>query len=394
MNWYKESQNLCETDMTPRQLIQEESPHGLGMTKAFKLKIKPILDSFVTPVIAKELEPLERRWGENYLRLFWEQSFMKNLNPKDNSRCNNSWLEWFIDGDWNNLSKIFLKMLISSAKKIDTKKENVKNRLINSNGDTTTSFYRKMQNQFEDVGINIGFATGCVRNNIPAGVKDLFMNGDFDGATRTIIEYYLSRNKDRKNKSGTENELINIYEKIVSPSIFLHNANFVLDDLRRVLYHKEEYTRSANATYDKSLKDAIQQQDWNRATAVLEKWVRTMPKFIFPLIYRQYVENEIPGWPYQSFFYAVINYPEFKRAIIDDDIATIKKWVQDFKGRRNMPVKTKFYDDSRYYSDPKSHRAIVPPAPGDSNKKGPSYSPKRYLDNTEEQRELVQNISN
>jgi len=383
MSWYRTAQSvgfisLCYSDLTLKQIIQERSSHKMSLTQSFQEGILPYIKQMINTNLLELLKPLEKRYGKDYLFMFWKRSFSKLFTPRE-SPCRGYTLELYVKGDWATLATMFLEKAISFSQSLATRKETIINKILNENGQTTTDFYRTMQNDFDQAGIPMHIVTVCVRQNRPDGVNRAFMRGDYKTATNMIINYYAQ--KDEKKSRNDSNYLIYLYDKIVSPSILLYNVNFTIDNLKAFLYHKQKYVKTNYIQYEQTLRESIEKQDWDRATDTIERWIRTIPKFIFPIIYKEYVINEIPGWPYQSFYNSVKNNAGFIQSVINDDKNQISQWISEYKKRRqDTNPKKPFYDDSRYYADPNAHRSILPPPPNEKHKTGPRYSPPKYLE--------------
>lgn len=385
MNWYKESQNLCETDMTPRQLVQEESNHGLGMTKAFRTKIKPILDTFLAPQIKRKLEPLSRRWGENYLQLFWEQSFMKALNPRDGARCNNELLGLFVKGKWNKISEIFLGKLLEFAEKSDSKQDNIGKRLVNKDGYTTVKAYRALEDRLQAEGIRLNVFTTSITRDNPPGIKQKFMDGDLESVYKMVVELYSPYISQKKQRIDLNKRLTDIYQNTIAIDPSLRNI-FDFGDFQNLFYSTNENARQNFIQARNDLKKAIETNHLDFIVPIVKKYLNSLPRNSIPEAYKKYVAPIDPDWLYQSFYNMTKNDPTLKQAIMDDNAKVIQDIAKRHKNETRQHIIDKRVEDPSLFSNPRYKSKGAPES------YGPRIKPPSYFDLSEygeKQRELV-----
>ena len=124
-----------------------------------------------------------------------------------------------------------------------------------------------------------------------------------------------------------------IYNHVFAQDSFV-KANFSVTQFHTLFLgpsaggdHKKPEAREAQ----KALKNSYERQDYGEMLSIIRTYLRTVPRIVLPIIYREFVEEVVPRWTYESFKGIVTNNRSIMSAIANNDTVAIERFVKAYK---------------------------------------------------------------
>jgi len=329
MNWYKVSKRVntneeggpCSYDLTLNEISTQFSNHGLGSTTAFKQEIHPRLNAIIPD------KKLVTQFGIDW-KYYWDQ-VNKRMWPKL-SRCEDEFALTFLKGDWDAIAKYMVKNLDKFTKNVNIKR-NRKWVYRSKKGETPSAVYDKFKNKLvKGAMMSKTFFTHSIQQDNPRGVKKRFENGEDERAFDIVLNNYIANNSRSiaRRKNLKKDQIERLFIDLAAHNEFIRN-NMTPQQFNHLL--TKEWIRKSGRDVQSVIIDEVNKGSVDLAAVVLESYLRRLPRIAYPAIYREYVVPVVPMWNYRSFYFIAINRPEIKRAIANNDIATIQQFVEEYR---------------------------------------------------------------
>jgi hypothetical protein len=145
-----------------------------------------------------------------------------------------------------------------------------------------------------------------------------------------LVSVFKGREEPKRTKRQLKKDLSELYSEVSAGDSFVRD-NFSAKKLQNLLLEKQKKPRLQKV--QEALQDSYKRQEYSEMLETIKGYLRTVPRIILPIIWKEFVKPVVPEWNYESFSNIVKTNKLIMAAIATNEEGEIKRFVEVYRSK-------------------------------------------------------------